>query len=402
MECQGWHFSFLKVQSEMKLMEAAERLGSEIFKSQMLGCKNQHQANVIAISCLATGRDVLSFSQDFHLMASKSGAKLSLQASAMLARLSKAGGTYEIVEHSPECAAITVEYKGRRFEERLAWEDARKEPFVYYGKPSEITPKIAAEKWDELELSQNYATPRRRMQHLWARVVSDSVRVVAPDLVSGTYTPEEVADYSGMVTPEINDPRKGTLGRIAPSQDDWNKGDSAAASVAAATSAPPVEEGSGGLPAELVSEIEQLFKRLGIDAQKQHVILAKRSAETVAHLSVEQANEIIDNLRKKLPDQPKDAESTRAPSGGLITAELEQEIRSKIKTVAQQSGKGKEFADSILNKLRSHGMKLCDMQREDAMTLSSSLDSMEIEQFFELDLARHQKKEGETNGGVPF
>ena len=44
----------------------------------------------------------------------------------------------------------------------------------------------------------NWATPRSRMQMLWARVVSDGVRTMAPEICSGIYTPEETADIVGV------------------------------------------------------------------------------------------------------------------------------------------------------------------------------------------------------------
>ena len=45
-------------------------------------------------------------------------------------------------------------------------------------------------------LKAKYSTPRARMQMLWARCVSDGVRVVAPECVQGIYTPEETADFT--------------------------------------------------------------------------------------------------------------------------------------------------------------------------------------------------------------
>ena len=44
-------------------------------------------------------------------------------------------------------------------------------------------------------LKAKYSTPRARMQMLWARCVSDGVRVVAPECVQGIYTPEETSDF---------------------------------------------------------------------------------------------------------------------------------------------------------------------------------------------------------------
>lgn len=197
----------------MSLLETVKNIGDDIARSGMFTCKNEHQGRVIALSCLTTGRDILSVPEEYHLMNNR----LSLKADAMLARLVKDGGEYEIIEHSPERCAIKLKYKGRVFEEELTWQQAQEEPFVYAGKPSDILEKLAdPAKRQSLSLSANYATPRRRMQHLWARVVSDSVRVIAPNLITGTYTPEEVADFSGLITPDFTATTATIAGEVSP------------------------------------------------------------------------------------------------------------------------------------------------------------------------------------------
>jgi len=60
--------------------------------------------------------------------------------------------------------------------------------------------KIYKSKNDELKF--NWSTPRKRKQMLWARLVSDVVRAIAPQVVKGIYTPEEVADFDKPLKPE--------------------------------------------------------------------------------------------------------------------------------------------------------------------------------------------------------
>ena len=45
------------------------------------------------------------------------------------------------------------------------------------------------------QLKDNWSTPRRRMQMMWARAVSDGVRTVCPLATRGHYTPEEAVDF---------------------------------------------------------------------------------------------------------------------------------------------------------------------------------------------------------------
>ncbi len=38
--------------------------------------------------------------------------------------------TYTVVEHSSDAAEIEVSYRGRKYRERLTWQDGQREPFV--------------------------------------------------------------------------------------------------------------------------------------------------------------------------------------------------------------------------------------------------------------------------------
>jgi hypothetical protein len=173
--------------------DLVKELGPSLAKSGLLNLQNDKQGEVIAYSCIYHGRDPLSIPEEFHLLSGK----LSLRADAMLGRLVSAGGTYQVLEHSADAAEIEVSYQDRTYRERLTWGDAQQEPFVYAGKQADILAALIAGKQSSLRLSANYATPRRRSQHLWARVVSDAVRVIAPNLIAGSYTPVEVSDWTG-------------------------------------------------------------------------------------------------------------------------------------------------------------------------------------------------------------
>lgn len=174
-----------------------KEMGATIAKSQMFGCESESQGQVFAMACLSQKCDPLTLPQTYHLM----HGRLVMRADAMLGRLSAAGGEYTVVSHTPDVAEIIVEFKGRKYRERLTWDDAKQEPFVYSGKPADIMPALLAGDYSKLKLSTNYATPRRRSQHLWARVVSDAVRVIAPELVTGAYSPEEMVEVLGKPVP---------------------------------------------------------------------------------------------------------------------------------------------------------------------------------------------------------
>lgn len=373
----------------MKLMDAVAKIGEDIARSQMFSCKNEAQGRVIAMSCLTTGRDILSVPEEYHLM----NGKLTLQATAMLGRLVNRGGEYTIVEHSPTACAITVKYKGREYKGSITWADAQEEPFVYAGKSSEIMPVLLDPKGDrsKLTLSQNYATPRRRMQHLWARVVSDSVRVVAPDLVSGSYTPEEVADFSGLITDAAVAPSRveavtSTVARPVES--------SAREEATAQTQAASTETVTGAQ----VDAIGSRLDYLQVPSEARGKILLNRGVRSVYDLTIAQGDELLEFLAAKVAE--KDAAdkaaaesatqtATTAPAGatqarvdGPVTKDLETRLRQKIKEVAQSTSQGREFTDKIKLKLDACGMKLSDMTYNDAFKLLECLEVMDIEAFF--------------------
>ena len=179
--------------------DLVKELGRSLAQSGLLNLQNDRQGEVVAFSCINHGRDPLSIPEQYHVL----GNKLSLRSDAMLGRLVADGGTYTVVEHSSDAAEIEANYQARTYRERLTWQDAQQEPFVYAGKQAEVATALAAGKASSLKLSANYSTPRRRSQHLWARVVSDAVRVIAPNLIAGCYTPVEVSDWTGAAITSI-------------------------------------------------------------------------------------------------------------------------------------------------------------------------------------------------------
>jgi hypothetical protein len=153
-----------------------EKLGNFFAKSGMFGCEKVEQGAILAMACWAERKSPLEITKKYHLL----DGRLSMKAEAMLAEFKVRGGKHEIVTRTPDCASIKLTIDGQTHTFALTWEEAQKEPFPY-GK--------------ENKLKKNWATPRARMQTMWARVVSDGVRAMAPEIVTGTYTPEEIEDF---------------------------------------------------------------------------------------------------------------------------------------------------------------------------------------------------------------
>ena len=155
--------------------------GTVIYESGMFGCKNAAQGRTLAMAMMTEGISPFRLKRQYHLI----GGDLSMRADAMLAGLLGKGGSYTIVRRTSDNASIKVEIDGRSGTFNLSWKEAQEEPFVYETKDGKPIPG---------KLKKNWRTPRARMQMLWARVVSDAVRALCPQVVAGTYTPEELVD----------------------------------------------------------------------------------------------------------------------------------------------------------------------------------------------------------------
>lgn len=156
-----------------------QQFGLSLAKSQMFGCSNPEQGQVMAMACLCEGISPVEVAKKYHIIQGR----LTKKADAMLAEFREAGGKHKIIERTPNAAEIELTKDGETQRFRLTFEEAQQEKFPF-GK-------------DGKTLKDNWATPRGRMQMLWARVASDGVRCMAPEVNAGTYTPEEMRDVFG-------------------------------------------------------------------------------------------------------------------------------------------------------------------------------------------------------------
>ena len=364
-------------------LAAVKEIGSAIAKSQMFGCESESQGQVFALHCLATGRDPLSIVESYHLM----HGKLTLKSEDMLARVVDAGGKYEIVEHSPEAAEIRITYQGRTMHERFSWEDAKLEPFVYQGKPKDIMPHLLAGQFDKLTISTNYATPRRRMQHLWARVVSDAVRVIAPNVLRGKYTPEEMHQAA------IDDGKIPPTSQLVQPTEESEAFDAAFEVVeeVAEESLPwenPVERKDDPILGGMIKRITDLFVILKVPPDAQLTAMKKRGASDMGRITIESASDLLTALELKLAKVESEAiEPTKEDQSFAIPVDENQvtEIRSLLAQVVQLEGMG-NLAGQVKDHLDKFGMKLADLNRREAQLFIEALSKRNLALFFELSL----------------
>jgi hypothetical protein len=167
-------------------IEAIDKLGEMFAKSGMFGCERIEQGKILAMACLTEHKSPIQIAREYHIIEGK----LSDRADAMLAKFRARGGKYKVLHRTSELSSIEMAHEGQTLTFTLTWEDAQKEPFVHA----------------KDGFKKNWRTPRARMQTMWARVVSDGVRTLAPEIVSGIFTPEEIEDEASIPTagPAIN------------------------------------------------------------------------------------------------------------------------------------------------------------------------------------------------------
>jgi len=295
------------------------QIGDAIHRSGIFGTEMPSQGQVLALECMSRRLPPLTLAERYHLIKGK----LSMKADAMLGDFRASGGKHVIVERSDSRAAVELSRDGRKHVFELTWADAQLEPFVYVGKEADVAGKLAAGKTDGLKLKTKYSTPRSRAQMLWARVVSDGVRAMAPEIVAGHYTPEEISDFDGcetvVVTPAPSGPVSGNgNGQAAASGTSTAKpepapepapsakqasAEQASAEQASAEQAPANESGaeppvnSNRATPEQIAEAKQLVGELNVAREKLAATLERLGAAKVSDLSREHCEHLLSLLR---------------------------------------------------------------------------------------------------------
>jgi hypothetical protein len=158
-------------------IEAIKVMGSMIAESGMFGCNKHEQGMVLAMQCLAEGKAPLELAKTYHIVEGK----LSMRADAMLGRFLTTGGKVKWLERSN--TKVSANFSHGDNENVLI--EASLEDMKANGVAMDKTGKYLKANWQKF--------PR---QMLTARVISEGVRLLAPQLIAGVYTPEEVQDFS--------------------------------------------------------------------------------------------------------------------------------------------------------------------------------------------------------------
>lgn len=250
----------------------------------------------------------MTLTERYHIIRDR----LCMKSDAMLADFRSRGGRHRVLERSPEAAQIQIELtlddQTQVF--ALSWDEARHESFPYMGKKTAVLAKLERGQTSDLTFKSKYATPRSRSQ-LWARVVSDGVRVMAPEVVAGYYTPAEITDMGETHAT----PPPATAGK-PPAEDTPHEGPSAdgpastptfestGVSLSAIDTGTPYEQYPESPCGESVAEvIRQLARRLQLPPAKLQEIVRRSGVERLADLPSDDAQQLQAKLEGKLADQ---------------------------------------------------------------------------------------------------
>lgn len=266
-------------------IQAALLLGPHLARSGFIPLGNESSGIVVALECLATGTTPLAWAQSYNVIYGK----VSMKSERMLANFEARGGKYRVIARTPEEASIELKKGDVVFVSSASHEEVKQEKFYWHPKMADC-------------VSDNYRTPRRRMQALWARAVSDGIRVVDPAVNSGLYTEEEAEDIAtadssaAAQSPTVAAPAfYGYEPPMAPEPP------ANTPSVAAEVS----HDSPGSCNTMQLAKLEQLA--IDVYAEKAQDILVnaakKRGAETISDLSSNQVEELITRLEERL-NQP--------------------------------------------------------------------------------------------------
>jgi len=158
-------------------LEGIEKLGNACARSGMFGDIQEPQGFIIALQCMAENKPPLELAKHYHIIKGK----LTKRADAMLADFRKAGGKFifaDLKNPSTQKAKVTFE-DYQDFSVEYSLDDA---------KSAGVYNTAAASPWQK--------TPAAMLR---ARLVSETLRAIAPEIVTGVYTPEEAAQFDEAV-----------------------------------------------------------------------------------------------------------------------------------------------------------------------------------------------------------
>jgi hypothetical protein len=161
-------------------LAAIKTLGEAFKTSPMLGLTTPGDGVVLAMTCMADGITPLDFIRKYHIIEGRP----SMRADAMTAEFRRRGGKVRWLQLGDKgVAEAEFEFEGQTLRASFSLDDARK--LLGKGKDGKDRIDKAGGNWEK--------DPGAMLR---ARLTSKIIRIMAPEIVAGVYTPEEVADFA--------------------------------------------------------------------------------------------------------------------------------------------------------------------------------------------------------------
>lgn len=270
---------------------------------RICGAKTEEEGMAINLICLQEGISYMDFNRKYHLIKGKP----SMKYDSMLAAFKARGGKYSIIERTAERACVRWEYQGEIQEWEYTWEQAKQDRWPWKDPGSKT------------ELKDNWSTPSDRRNMLFARLTSDSLRVICPEVAEGIYTPEEIEDMSSDSAPKAVS-GKSAMELVAEAATQAEPESDVVEAEFVVKEEDPKPEPIGtkiedfATPAQ-VEQIVKLFDQLAVPVESRNTIVGKRLKDrgldemlgisAIDQIARDQASEIIERLREKVSSAAK-------------------------------------------------------------------------------------------------
>ncbi len=265
-----------------------EKAAEYIVRSGLFGVRTKEQAIALMLLAQAEGIHPMRAIQEYHII----NGRPAMRADAMLARFIAAGGKVVWHELNDEVAEATFKHPAGG-EVRIRWDLERaKKAGLLDKKNKDGSPN----NW------QRY--PRAMLR---ARVISEGIRTVFPNVIVGVYTPEEIQDFDVPETIEAE---------------------------VVSEEKPSIQKNGSGRRVELIREFKEVFETLGWTPEQGRSFLKRHfGKESVKELADIELAKAIHFMRQELEKQ---SEKENNPQENNELAEELAETWKKIHQIIQQ------------------------------------------------------------------
>ena len=158
-------------------MGAITQIGEAFAKSGMFGCTKVEQGIVLAMACVSERLNPIELKKKYHLI----DGQLSMRTDAMLGEFRARGGKIKWLSYDAKKAEAEFAIDGNAVVLSYTIEDAQ---------------QAQLGGWNGKQFKPGGGWAKSPDAMLRARLVSKAVRMLAPEAISGTYTPEEIEDFA--------------------------------------------------------------------------------------------------------------------------------------------------------------------------------------------------------------